>query len=86
MLTVFATAKLLREVLERLGQPGIVGEILAGVLIGPHVLNWIHPNDFLTGLSELGVIFLLFRIGLEVRPSDLLRVGARAVAVAGSGV
>ncbi len=86
VLTVFASAKLLREVFERLKQPGIVGEILAGTLIGPHVLGWIRPNDILTVLSEIGVIFLLFRIGLEVKPSDLLRVGGRAVAVAVSGV
>jgi len=86
VLTVFVSAKLMRELLERLGQPGIVGEILAGVLIGPRVLGWIHPNDILTALSELGVIFLLFRIGLEVKPSDLLRVGGDAVAVAACGV
>ncbi len=44
MLVVFASAKLFSEVCERLRQPGIVGEILAGVLIWPHVLGWMHPN------------------------------------------
>ena len=39
MLLVFASAKIMAEIFERLGQPGIVGEILAGVLIGPHVLG-----------------------------------------------
>jgi Kef-type K+ transport system membrane component KefB len=86
MLVVFASAKLLSEIFERLGQPGIVGEILAGVLIGPHVLGWMAPNDVLSILSDLGVIFLLFSIGLEVRGSELLRVGGTAVAVAVSGV
>lgn len=86
MLVVFASAKLLSEIFERLGQPGIVGEILAGVLIGPHVLRWMAPNDVLSILSDLGVIFLLFSIGLEVRGSELLRVGGTAVAVAVSGV
>jgi Kef-type K+ transport system membrane component KefB len=43
MLLVFAAAKLLAEIFERLGQPGIVGEILAGVLIGPQVLGWLAP-------------------------------------------
>ena len=38
-------AKLMAEIAERLNQPGIVGEILAGVLIGPSVLGWIAPND-----------------------------------------
>ena len=86
MLVVFASAKLLSEIFERLGQPGIVGEILAGVLIGPHVLGWMAPNDVLSILSDLGVIFLLFSIGLEVRGFELLRVGGTAVAVAVSGV
>ena len=52
MLIVFASAKLLAELFERLGQPGIVGEILAGVIIGPSALNWIAPSDFLTALNE----------------------------------
>jgi Kef-type K+ transport system membrane component KefB len=86
VLIVFASTKLLREIFERLKQPGIAGEILAGLLIGPYVLNWIRPNDVLSALAELGVMFLLFRIGLEVKPSDLLKVGGSAVAVAVSGV
>jgi Kef-type K+ transport system membrane component KefB len=46
MLAVFGTAKLLAELFEHFGQPGIVGEILAGVLIGPSALGWIQPNQF----------------------------------------
>src|ERR671928_796387 len=86
MLLVFASAKLLSEIFERLGQPGIVGEILAGVIIGPHVLGWMAPNDVLRILSDLGVMFLLFRVGLEVKASELLRVGGSAVLVAVAGV
>jgi Kef-type K+ transport system membrane component KefB len=86
MLVLFVSAKLMAEVAERLGQPGIVGEILAGVLIGPSVLNWLEPNDFLLALSELGAMFLLFRVGLEVRASELMRVGGTAMLVACSGV
>lgn len=86
MLLVFVSAKLLSEVFERLGQPGIVGEILAGVLIGPQVLAWMAPNDVLQILSDLGVMFLLFRVGLEVKSSELLRVGSTALAVAVAGV
>jgi Kef-type K+ transport system membrane component KefB len=86
LLVVFASAKLLAEIFERLGQPGIVGEILAGVLIGPHVLGWMAPNDTLRLLAELGVMFLLFRVGLEVKSSELMRVGGRAMAVAMAGV
>lgn len=86
LLVVFASAKLLAEVFERLGQPGIVGEIFAGILIGPHVLGWMHPTDFLRELSDLGVMFLLFRVGLEVKASELIRVGGTAFGVALAGV
>src|SRR5260370_10068516 len=86
MLLVFATAKLLAEIFERLGQPGIVGEILAGVLIGPQVLGWLAPSEFLGTLSDLGVMFLLFRVGLEVKASELIKVGGTAVLVAIGGV
>jgi len=86
MLIVFGSAKLLAEICERLGQPGIVGEILAGALIGPSVLGWITPNDTLKSLSDLGVMFLLFGVGLEVKASELLTVGAKATLVATLGV
>jgi len=86
MLIVFASAKLMAELFERLGQPGLVGEILAGVLIGPSVLHWIAPTDFLTALSDLGAMFLLFRVGLEVKSSELLKLGGTATLVAVSGV
>jgi Kef-type K+ transport system membrane component KefB len=86
LLLVFASAKLLAEIFERCGQPGIVGEILAGVLIGPHVLGWMSPNQFLSVLSDLGVMFLLFRVGLEVKAADLMRSGGTAVMVAVAGV
>lgn len=86
MLIVFGCAKLGAELAERLHQPGIVGEILAGVLIGPSVLGWIHPNDLLRTLADLGVMFLLFRVGLEVKASELMRLGGRATLVAFSGV
>lgn len=86
MLIIFACAKLLAELFEALGQPGIVGEITAGVLVGPSVLGWITPNDFLTALADLGVMFLLFRVGLEVKSSELIRAGGPALMVAIAGV
>ena len=86
MLLVFVSAKLMAELFERLGQPGIVGEILAGILIGPQVLGWLAPSELLTTLSELGVMFLLFRVGLDVKASDLMKVGGTALLVAVAGV
>jgi len=86
LLTVFGAARLMREVLERMGQPGIAGEILAGVLIGPRALGWIAPEGVPPVLAELGVMFLLFRIGLEVKPAAILSLGRTACSVAVSGV
>ncbi|MEO5922962.1 MAG: cation:proton antiporter [Bryobacteraceae bacterium] len=86
MLVIFAAAKVLAELCERIGQPGIVGEILAGVLIGPSMLNWVAPSELLTALADIGVMFLLFRVGLEVKPAELLKLGGTATFVATCGV
>ena len=86
MLLVFGSAKLFAEIFERLSLPGLVGEILAGVLLGPAVLNWIRPSELLSSLAQLGVMFLLFRVGLEVKSSSLMRVGGQAALVAVGGV
>jgi Kef-type K+ transport system membrane component KefB len=86
LLLVFGSAKIMAELFERLRQPAIIGEILAGVLIGPSVLGWIEPELLLNAFSQLGVMFLLFRIGLEVKASELMRVGGTAAAVGVLGV
>jgi Kef-type K+ transport system membrane component KefB len=62
-LAVFGSAKLLAELLQRMRQPAIVGEILAGVLIGPSVFGWNAPNPVLSALVDLGELFLVFRVG-----------------------
>lgn len=86
LLLIFGTAKLFAELFQYLRQPAIVGEILAGVILGPAVLAWVKPDEIVLLLAELGVMFLLFRVGLEVRPGDLFRVGGRAIIVAVGGV
>ena len=80
MLIVFGSAKLMAELFERLNQPAIVGEILAGVIIGPSVLGWITPNATLGSLADLGVMFLLFGVGMEVKAGELMKVGGTATA------
>jgi Na+:H+ antiporter len=86
MVIIFGSAKLLAELFERLGQPGIIGEILAGIAIGPSVLAWIQPNEFTATMAELGVMFLLFRVGLEVDVRELMRTGGTALLVGILGV
>lgn len=83
---IFASAKLLAEILHRFGQPALVGEILAGVFIGPGLLGWVEPSQATTALAELGVMFLLFNVGLEVKPRELFEVGGTATSVAVLGV
>lgn len=56
------------------------------MLIGPNVLGWVKPNDFLSALGQLGVMFLLFNVGLHVRSRDLLKTGSVAMLVAVLGV
>ncbi len=86
LLTMWVAAKVLAEIFERIGQPAVVGEILAGVIIGPSLLAIVAPNEITSTLADIGVIFLLFTVGLETRPHDLLRVGKKAIVVALLGV
>lgn len=86
LFVMFVAAKLAAEIFERLKQPAVAGEILAGVVIGPSLLNWVRPTEMTSLLAEIGVIFLLFLVGLETKPADIFRVGGRALAVAVSGV
>jgi Na+:H+ antiporter len=86
LFVVLLAAKLGDELFKRLGQPVVVGEILAGVLIGPSVLGLVDPSEALEVFAELGVVFLLFWVGLETRLSDMRAVGPTAAKVGIAGV
>jgi len=86
LFVVLLAAKVGDEVFKRIGQPSIVGEILAGVLIGPSVLGLVEPGEVLEVFAELGVVFLLFWVGLETRVSDIREVGRTALLVGVLGV
>lgn len=83
---VFVAAQIGAEISQRLKLPAVVGEIAAGVLVGPAVLGWIHINEPLEVLAEIGAVLLLFSVGLETRVEDLKRVGRTASAVGVAGV
>lgn len=91
LLLIFAAAKIFGEVFERLSLPAVLGEILAGVLLGPYAFKMVsdaviadgHPINSLAGL---GAIFLLFSVGLETPAGELLKVGKRSLNVAVLGV
>ena len=77
LLVIWLAAKLGGEVMERLGQPAVLGELLAGVLIGPGVLGIARETKVLHLLAEIGVVLLLFEIGLESDLDELLKAGGR---------
>jgi len=75
------------EICVRLKMPPIIGELMAGVLLGNYVLGIIdNSNDVLMSFAEIGVIFLMFHVGLEIRVKDLFAVGRTAVFVGILGV
>ena len=87
---ILAAAKLLGEAVERIGQPAVLGELLAGVLLGGSVLGVVPMDgpgaDVIRVLAEFGVLLLLFEIGLETDLREMFRVGPAALAVAVVGV
>jgi Kef-type K+ transport system membrane component KefB len=88
---VFVAAQIGGEIAQRLKLPGVVGEIAAGCVIGPSLLGWISLDQIATGtpldvLAEIGVVLLLFAVGLETRLEDLKKVGKVAFVVGVIGV
>jgi Kef-type K+ transport system membrane component KefB len=79
---LFVGAKAGEEVARRLGQPAVVGELVGGFLVGPGALALAVPGETAFVLAEIGVVILLFTVGLEVRLDDLLAVGRPAVLTA----
>lgn len=91
LFVIFVAAQIGAEIAQRLKLPGVVGEIVAGCAIGPSALGWIRPEQILAGtpldvLAEIGVVLLLFSVGLETRLDDLKKVGKSAFLVGVLGV
>jgi len=84
---ILTSAKILGELAERIGQPAVIGELVAGVLLGPSVVGFVDPTlPSLHLIAEIGVVLLLFGIGLETDLKRLLSVGGAAFTVAIVGV
>lgn len=87
LVAILAVAKLLGVVAQRVGQPAVVGELIAGVILGSSVLGIVDPtNSVIQSLAELGVLVLLFEIGLHTDLRSLMRVKGEATTVALVGV
>ena len=80
LLVAFVAALVGGEIAQRLKMPAVVGQIAAGVAVGPSALGWLTLSEPLELLSELGAILLLFAVGLETKLVDLRKVGKTALA------
>lgn len=83
---IYLAARVMGEVAVRLGQSAVLGELLAGVLVGGSVLGWIEQTEILTLLGQVGVMLLLFEVGIESDLESFLKVGGSATQVAVIGV
>ena len=83
---VFVAAQIGAELVQRVKLPGVVGEIAAGCIVGPSLLGWVQPAEALDVLAEIGVVLLLFSVGLETRLDEMKRVGRSALLVGVLGV
>ena len=83
---IIVMAKLFGLIARRLHAPQVAGEIIAGLLIGPTLLNLVNPSDFLSGMAEIGVILLMFSAGLETDIDKLKKSGLKATILACTGV
>ncbi len=83
---IIIAAKVCGILARKLKAPQVVGEIIAGLLIGPSILGWVEQSDFLVQLAEIGVVLLMFSAGLETDLKDLLKTGPIAALIACAGV
>jgi Kef-type K+ transport system membrane component KefB len=73
LLILLVTARIFGEVLERFKQPAMIGEIIAGIILGPSLFNLIHRTEDIKVISELGIFLLVIIAGLEIEINDILR-------------
>lgn len=83
---ILLTAKVFGIIARKLHAPEVVGEIIAGLLIGPAVLGLVGPSDFINKMAEIGVVMLMFEAGLSTDMKKLRQTGLKATAIACAGV
>ncbi len=83
---VFVAAQIGSEIAQRLKLPSVVGQIVAGMAVGPSILNWAQIHEPLEVFAEIGAVLLLFSVGLETKLADLRKVGKVALLVGVLGV
>ncbi len=85
LLVILLSARLLAELAVRLKAPAVIGELAAGVILGPSLLGWLEPDATLRLLAEIGIILLLFEVGLDTDVRRLVRAGRQSFIVAIAG-
>ncbi len=73
LLILLVTARFFGELFERFKQPSMIGEIIAGIILGPSLLNFIHRTEDIKVISELGIFLLVILVGLEINIDDILK-------------
>ena len=86
MAIIIVAAKLCGILARQIKAPMVVGEIIAGLLIGPSVLHLVGKTDYLSMFAEIGVVLLMFNAGLGTNLRDLIKTGPKAVLIACAGV
>jgi len=85
LLVILLTARVFAELATRLQAPSVIGELFAGVVLGPSLLGWIEPVEAIKLMAEIGIILLLFEVGLETDVKRLVRTGVKSFVVAIAG-
>lgn len=83
---IIVFAKVFGLIARKLKAPQVAGEIVAGLVLGPCLLDWVEITPFISQMAEIGVILLMFCAGLETNIKDLIKTGPKALAIACSGV
>src|SRR5437016_3306328 len=79
-------AKCVGWLCQRIGVPTVLGQLVVGVLAGPSLLNWVHPDPLVNSFATIGVILLMFIAGMETDMKQMRRVGVAALVSASAGV
>ena len=85
LLIVLLTARVFSELATRLQAPSVIGELVAGVVLGPSLLGWVEPVEAIKLLAEIGIILLLFEVGLKTDMMRLVQSGGKSTIVAIGG-
>ncbi|MGA7178163.1 MAG: cation:proton antiporter [Thiobacillaceae bacterium] len=83
---ILISARLFSEASQRVGIPSVIGELVAGVLLGPSLLGWVQPDETMKLMAEIGIILLLFEVGMDTDVFRLAQTGPRPWMVALGGV